>query len=141
MRAAVEEPVTLLIGSIRYAEFKDITAFDWGGSLLSVRTAYMVAQRTNEVGIRLALGADRAQVIQLMLRRALRRLAAGLVVGLPLAVSAARFLAEQLYGVSFWDPVALAVAGGSLAGCAFFAAIIPASRDAALSPMSALRAG
>jgi ABC-type antimicrobial peptide transport system permease subunit len=87
----------------------------------------------------MALGADRARVIQLVLRRAFQRVATGLVVGLPLAVGAARFMAAQLYGVSFWDPVALTVAAGSLAGCAFFAALIPAGRAAAISPMSALR--
>lgn len=102
-------------------------------------TAYTVAQQTNEIGIRMALGADRTTVIQLVLGRAFERVAAGLVMGLPLAVGAARFMAAQLYGVSFWDPVALTVAAGSLAACAFFAAIIPAGRAAAISPMSALR--
>ena len=101
--------------------------------------AYMVAQQTNEIGIRMALGADRATVIHLVLRRAFQRVAAGLVVGLPLAVGAARLMAAQLYGVLFWDPVALTVAAGSLAACAFFAAIIPAGRAAAISPISALR--
>jgi predicted permease len=102
-------------------------------------TAYMVAQRTNEIGIRMALGADRARVIQLVLHGAFQLVAAGLVVGLPLAVGAAKLMAAQLYGVSFWDPVALMVAAGSLAGCAFLAAIIPAGHAAAVSPMSALR--
>jgi ABC-type antimicrobial peptide transport system permease subunit len=102
-------------------------------------TAYMVAQQTNEIGIRMALGADRAKVIQLVLRRTFQRVAVGLVVGVPLAIGAARFMAAQLYGVSFWDPIALTVAAGSLAGCAFFAAIIPAGRAATISPMSALR--
>jgi predicted permease len=102
--------------------------------------AYMVAQQTNEIGIRMALGADRAKVIQLVLRQAFQRVAVGLVLGLPLTVGAARFIAAQLYGVSFWDPFALTIAAGSLAVCAFFAAIIPAGRAAAISPMSALRA-
>jgi ABC-type antimicrobial peptide transport system permease subunit len=102
-------------------------------------TACMVAQRTNEIGVRMALGADRAKVIRLVLRQAFQRVAVGLVVGLPLAVGAARFIAAQLYGVSFWDPFALMIAAGSLVGCAFFAAIIPAGRAAAVSPMSALR--
>ena len=101
--------------------------------------AYMVAQQTNEIGIRMALGADRARVIRLVLARAFQRVAVGLVVGLPGAVGAARFMAAQLYGVSFWDPFALTVAAGSLAACAFVAAIIPAGRAAAISPMSALR--
>ena len=102
-------------------------------------TAFMVAQQTNEIGIRMALGANRARVIQLVLRRAFQRVAAGLVLGVPLAVGAAKFMAAQLYGVSFWDPFALTVAAGSLAACVFFAAIIPAGRAAAISPMSALR--
>jgi ABC-type antimicrobial peptide transport system permease subunit len=102
-------------------------------------TAYTVAQQTNEIGIRMALGAHRANVTQFVLRQAFRRVAAGLLVGLPLAVGAARFMASQLYGVSFWDPFALMVAAGLLTACAFFAAIIPAVRAAAISPMSALR--
>jgi len=102
-------------------------------------TAYMVAQQTNEIGIRMALGADRIKVVQLVLHRTFKRVAVGLLVGLPLAVGAARLMAAQLYGVSFWDPVALTAAAGSLAGCAFFAAIIPAGRAAAIAPMGALR--
>ena len=102
-------------------------------------TAYSVAQRTNEIGIRMALGADRASVLNLILRGAFTRVVAGLVLGLPLAIGAGRLIAAQLYGVSFWDPLALAVAAGSLAACAFFAALIPAGRAASLSPMRALR--
>jgi predicted permease len=103
-------------------------------------TAYTVAQRTNEIGLRMALGADRAKVIELVLRGAFQRVLIGLVVGVPLAVGAGRLIAAQLYGVSFWDPFALTVAAGSLAIAAFVAAILPAGRAAAISPMSALRA-
>jgi ABC-type antimicrobial peptide transport system permease subunit len=102
-------------------------------------TAYTVAQRTNEIGIRMALGADRNKVVDLVLRGAFKRVIVGLVLGLPLAVGAGRLIAAQLYGVSFWDPLALGVAAGSLALCAFVAAIIPAARAASISPMSALR--
>jgi ABC-type antimicrobial peptide transport system permease subunit len=102
-------------------------------------TAYIVAQRTNEIGIRMALGADRVRVIDLVLRGALKRVGAGLILGLPLAIVAGRLIAAQLYGVSFWDPVALAVAAGALAVCAFFAALIPAGRAASIPPMRALR--
>jgi predicted permease len=102
-------------------------------------TAYTVAQRTNEIGIRMALGADRTKVVDLVLRGAFRRVVVGLVLGLPLAVGAGRLLAAQLYGVSFWDPLALAMAAGSLAACAFVAAVIPATRAASISPMNALR--
>jgi predicted permease len=102
-------------------------------------TAYAVAQRTNEIGIRMALGADRGNVVNLILRGAFMRVIAGLILGLPLAVGAGRLIAAQLYGVSFWDPVALSVAAISLAICALFAAIIPASRAASMSPTRALR--
>jgi predicted permease len=102
-------------------------------------TAYTVAQRTNEIGIRMALGADRSSVLQLILREAFRRVLLGLAFGLPLAIAAGKLIAAQLYGVSFWDPFALLVATGSLALCAFAAAMIPASRAASISPMNALR--
>src|SRR5262249_10336224 len=69
-------------------------------------TAYTVAQRTQEIGIRMALGADRRNVIQLVLHGAYRRVLAGLILGLPLAVGAGRLIAAQLYGVSSWDPPA-----------------------------------
>ncbi len=69
-------------------------------------TAYTVAQRTNEVGIRMALGADRANVIQLVLRGAFHRVLFGLVLGLPLTVGAGRLISTEPYNVSSWDPLA-----------------------------------
>ncbi|MBZ5556155.1 MAG: ABC transporter permease [Acidobacteriia bacterium] len=102
-------------------------------------TAYSVAQRTNEIGIRMALGADRGAVLNLVLRSAFTRVAIGLALGVPLAIGAGKLLATQLYGVTFWDPVALAVAAGSLTLCALVAALIPATRAAAIPPMRALR--
>jgi predicted permease len=102
-------------------------------------TAYSVARRTNEIGIRMALGADRGKVLGLVLRGAFRRVVAGLVLGVPLAVGAGYWLSAQLYGVSFWDPAALGVAAASLASAAFIASIVPALRAAAIAPMNALR--
>ena len=102
-------------------------------------TAYAVAQRTNEIGIRMALGADRAQVVKLILRGAANRVFLGLLLGGPLAVGAGRLISAQLYGVSSWDPLALTLAASALAFCSFFAAIIPASRAASISPTNALR--
>jgi ABC-type antimicrobial peptide transport system permease subunit len=102
-------------------------------------TAYTVEQRTNEIGIRMALGADRAKVVQLVLQGAFKRVLIGLILGLPLAVGAGRLISAQLYGVSSWDLPALIVAAGALAICSFFAAIIPANRAASISPMNALR--
>lgn len=102
-------------------------------------TAYTVAQRTNEIGIRMALGADGAKVVQLVLRGAFKHVVIGLMVGLPLAVGGGRLISSRLYGVSSWDPFALTVAAGALAICAFFAAMIPAIRAASISPVDALR--
>jgi predicted permease len=102
-------------------------------------TAYSVAQRTNEIGIRMALGANRARVIQLVLQGAFKRVVIGLILGLPLAIGAGRLISAQLYGVSSWDPFALSVAASALAACAFVATIIPATHAAAISPMDALR--
>lgn len=102
-------------------------------------TAYAVAQRTNEIGIRMALGADRGKVVRLVMRGAFNRVLFGLLLGLPLAVGAGRLISSELYGVSSWDPFALMVAASGLAVCAFFAAMIPASRAASISPVNALR--
>ena len=102
-------------------------------------TAYSVAQRTNEIGIRMALGANRARVVQLVLHGAFKRVVIGLILGLPLAVGAGRLISAQLYGVSSWDPFALSVAASALAACAFVATVIPATHAAAISPMDALR--
>jgi ABC-type antimicrobial peptide transport system permease subunit len=102
-------------------------------------TAYTVAQRTNEIGIRMALGADRTKVVRYVLRGALIRVAVGLALGVPLAIAAGRLISSQLYEVSFWDPIALTVAAGALAICAIAAAMIPAAVAASISPMTALR--
>jgi len=102
-------------------------------------TAYAVAQRTNEIGIRMALGADRTKVVELVLRGASSRVLAGLALGVPLAIGAGQLIASELYGVSNRDPLALALAASALAVSAFFAAIIPARRAASISPVEALR--
>ncbi len=102
-------------------------------------TAYSVARRTGEIGIRMALGADRRRIIGLVLGGAFRRVGVGLLLGLPLAVGTGYLLSAQLYGVSFWDPVALGVAAIALAMAGFIASLVPATRAAALAPMRALR--
>lgn len=102
-------------------------------------TSYTVAQRTSEIGVRMALGAGRPSVVRLILRGAFSKVALGLALGIPLSIGAGRLLAAQLYGIVNWDPFALAVAMISLAVCAFIAAIIPAARAASIDPMKALR--
>ena len=102
--------------------------------------AYMVTQRANDIGVRMALGASRPSVVRMVLNVAFRRVVAGLVLGIPLAIGAGHLLAAQLWGVKPWDPLALSLAAGGLAGCAFIAAIVPALRAASVSPVDALRA-
>jgi predicted permease len=102
-------------------------------------TAYGVAQRTKEMGVRMALGAGRGRVVGLVLAGAFRRVGVGLALGLPLAVGAGYLLSAQLYGVEFWDPLALGLGTLALTVCAFLAAIIPANRAASISPIRALR--
>jgi predicted permease len=102
-------------------------------------TAYSVAQRTNEIGIRMALGADRGNVLGLVLRGALAQLGLGLGIGIPAALVGGRVLADQLYGVKSYDPMILGLAAVILAACAVLAISVPARRATRVDPMVALR--
>ncbi|HVW84209.1 MAG TPA: ABC transporter permease [Bryobacteraceae bacterium] len=103
-------------------------------------TAYSVARRTSEIGIRMALGAGRGAVVRMVLGGSAKRVAIGLLAGVPLSIGAGRLVEAELYGVSSWDPEALIVAAGALLACALIAAAIPAGRAASISPLRALRA-
>ena len=102
-------------------------------------TAYTVEQRTNEIGIRMALGADRANVRSIVLRGAFLQVLIGLAIGIPASIAAGRAIADQLYGVKPYDPPMLALAILLLGLAAFAASVIPARRAAAVEPMRALR--
>jgi len=102
-------------------------------------TAYSVARRTSEIGIRIALGANRASVLRLVLQGALIQLGLGLVVGIPVAFAGGRLLSSQLYGVKTHDPIVLGLAAAVLAASALVAGFIPARRAASIEPMQALR--
>ena len=102
-------------------------------------TAYTVEQRTREIGIRVAVGATRANVVKMVLTGAFRQVAVGLVIGIPLALLAGWLISTQLFEVKGWDPVALGLAALMLAACAVVAGIIPARRAASIEPMRALR--
>jgi predicted permease len=101
--------------------------------------AYAVARRTNEIGIRMALGAERRNILGLVLRSALAQLGLGLAIGIPIALVGSRVLANQLYGVKSYDPTILGLAAVVLAVCAIFAASLPARRATRVDPMVALR--
>ncbi len=102
-------------------------------------TAYSVAQRTNEIGIRMALGANRGGILQMVLRGAFLQAGVGLLIGIPAAILAGHFMAGQLYGVKPWDAAVLAETAVVLALAAFVAAVLPAQRAAGIEPMTALR--
>ena len=101
--------------------------------------AYMVARRRNEIGVRIALGANRGNVIGLVLREALWLLAIGLGLGALLSVWAARAATSLLFGLKPYDPMTLLLGIALLATVALAASFLPARRAATLEPMSALR--
>src|SRR5262249_31676540 len=101
--------------------------------------AYSVARRTREIGIRMALGAQREPVRWLILRETLLLAAVGIAVGLPCALAASRLVASLLYGVSTKDPLTVAVICGILIAITAVAGWLPARRATRVDPMVALR--
>jgi len=101
--------------------------------------AYMVEQRTSEIGIRMALGANRGQVTKMVLRGAFSQIGMGLAIGIPAAIGAGWLMSSQLFGVKPWDPIMLALAVLVLSLAALLASAIPARRAAGVEPMVALR--
>lgn len=100
--------------------------------------SYAVTRRTGELGLRSALGADRGDLLRLVLRDGLRLVAIGLAAGVPLTLVTTRALRAQLQGVPAMDPRSLSFAVALIALCAFVAALIPALRAARVSPTLAL---
>jgi predicted permease len=102
--------------------------------------SYIVARRTNEIGVRMALGADRASVVRLILREAVMLLLAGVVVGTVLSLFAGRAASTMLFGLRPNDPITLAAAVLGLGVVSIAASYLPARRAANLDPVAALRA-
>jgi len=101
--------------------------------------AQTVARRTSEIGLRLALGAQRLDVLRMILLDTLVVVIAGLVAGIPAAFGAGRFVASQLYGLSPRDPLSLAFAAGLMTVVAAIAGLLPARRATKVDPLVALR--
>ena len=100
--------------------------------------SYVVARRRQEIGIRMALGARRGQVVRLVVRQGLRLVALGVAIGLPLALAATGSLSTLLVGVSPRDPITFGAAIALLAITAVFSALVPARRAAGVDPKTAL---
>jgi putative ABC transport system permease protein len=101
--------------------------------------AYTVEQRTSEIGVRMALGADRGQVIKMVLRGAFLQIGIGLALGIPAAIGAGKLMTDQLFGVKPWDPIMLTLTTLLLGLAALLASAIPARRAAGVEPIVALR--
>jgi predicted permease len=102
-------------------------------------TAYSVERRTAEIGVRMALGADRASVVGMVLRGAFVQVSVGLALGIPAAIVSGALIASRLFDVRPWDPALLVRAALFLVAATLVAAFIPARRAAGLDPMRALR--
>jgi putative ABC transport system permease protein len=103
-------------------------------------TSYGVSRRTSEIGVRMALGATRADVVRLITGGALATAAIGVVAGLSAAAAATRFISSLLYGVSTLDPLTLALVTLLLLLTTALAAVIPARRASRIDPWRSLRA-
>ena len=102
-------------------------------------TAYGVEQRTSEIGVRMALGADRSSVLAMVLRGAFGQVGIGLGLAIPAAIGTGHLISSQLFRVEPWDPLMLSAAALLLLMAALIAAVIPARRAASVDPMHALR--
>jgi ABC-type antimicrobial peptide transport system permease subunit len=101
--------------------------------------SYAVARRTNEIGVRMALGADRRDVLWLVMGDALRLVLIGAALGIPAALAASRLVASQLFGISATDPGAIVAATLALLAVAALAVYFPARRATRVDPLVALR--
>jgi ABC-type antimicrobial peptide transport system permease subunit len=101
--------------------------------------SYRVNRRTSELGIRMALGAQKPQIVWLVVSESIAVLAIGLCIGIPLAVAEGRWLASLLYELKPYDPISFIVAGTGISLVTLAATFIPARRAAAVSPVRALR--
>jgi ABC-type antimicrobial peptide transport system permease subunit len=101
--------------------------------------AYAVAQRTREIGIRIAVGAKSTNILQLVIRQGVQLAGIGLVIGMAAALALARLMSSMLYGVSANDPLSLTIAIVVLSMATVLASLLPALRATRIDPIEALR--
>jgi putative ABC transport system permease protein len=101
--------------------------------------SYAVTQRTQELGVRVALGAQQGEILRLVLGQGMRLAGAGAAIGLAVSVIASRLLRNELFHVSSFDPLTFALMAAVLIGAALLASYIPARRATRVDPMVALR--
>ena len=101
--------------------------------------AYTVTRRTRELGVRMALGADRFSVLRMLLGQVALTVGAGLALGFPATWILTRVIGSQLYGIKPHDPVSMLMAAAGVVGVAMLAAIVPARRAMRIDPVRALR--
>jgi ABC-type antimicrobial peptide transport system permease subunit len=127
------------LGATMFTVFGVIAVLIAAVGLYSV-TAYWVSQRTHEIGVRMALGAQRADVIRLVAMQSARAIGAGLVIGGLIALAGSRWITSMLYETSPYDPAVYAWAAAILAAAAVVASVVPARRSTAIDPALAIKA-
>ena len=140
---SLEQVLTRVLAFRRFQTIL-LSGFAAAAALLAVigvygALAYAVSERTRELGIRIALGAQRRSVLALIIGSALRLIGAGLVIGGIGAAVSSRFLSSVLFEIGAWDPVTFAGSAVLLAGTGLLASYLPARRAAQIDPIRALR--
>jgi len=139
-QAQFEQGISQQLLFARLAEFFGALAVVLVATGLYGTLAYRVHRRTMEIGVRMAVGAQRSQVVWMVLRDSLLLTGVGVVLGVPLAMLVARALGSALYGVQPYDVGNLALAGVGVGLVALVASAVPARRAASVDPLRALRA-
>jgi len=147
LRVSSIEPVSVLIDQSIGGDKLIATLSGFFGILVLVLAAnglygvisYTTSRRANEIGVRMAIGADRAAVISMLLRETLLLMAAGIGIGLPIALGVTRLIAASLAGISTADPTTLGVVTAGMLIVGILAGFVPAARASRIDPMAALR--